>query len=200
MLTDADGDGRHSSGDGVGRGHHDPAAVLDFWFAPGKEMSWFGADPSLDAEIARRFAGSVEAARRRQLDGWAATPDGALALCLLLDQFPRNTWRGSPRAFACDVEARRVAAEAIAAGHDRAVPPRRRLFFYLPYEHSEDLADQERCLTLMRALGDAEQLLWAERHYAVIARFGRFPHRNVILGRESSVEEIAFLREPGSTF
>jgi uncharacterized protein (DUF924 family) len=200
MLTDADGDGRHSSGDDAGRGRHDPAAVLAFWFAPGNEVRWFGADPGFDAEIARRFTASVEAARRRELDGWAATPDGALALCLLLDQFPRNIWRGTPRAYSCDDEARRVAADAIAAGHDRAVPPERRPFFYLPYEHSEDLADQERCVALMRGLNDREQLLWAERHHAVIARFGRFPHRNIILGRMSSPEELAFLGQPGSAF
>jgi uncharacterized protein (DUF924 family) len=200
MLTNADGDRRHSSGDETGRGHPAWADVLDFWFAPGNETRWFLADPGFDAEISRRFAGVVEMARPGELDHWATTPDGSLALCLLLDQFPRNIWRGTPRAYSCDDKARRIAAEAIAMGHDLAVPPGRRLFFYLPFEHSEDLADQERCLALMRGLNDSEQLHWAERHHAVIARFGRFPHRNEILGRASSGEEIAFLGQPGSAF
>lgn len=200
MLTDAEGDASHSSGDDTGRGRHDPAAVLAFWFAPGNEAQWFRADPSFDAEVARRFTASVEAASRRELDGWAATPDGSLALCLLLDQFPRNIWRETPRAFSCDDAARRIAAEAIAAGHDQVVPPERRLFFYLPFEHSENLADQERCLALMHKLEDREQLLWAERHHAVIARFGRFPHRNAVLGHTSSALELAFLAQPGSAF
>jgi uncharacterized protein (DUF924 family) len=200
MLTDVDGDGRHSSADGSGRGCHTPDDVLAFWFAPGNETRWFRADPAFDAEIGRRFAGLVDAARAGQLASWAATPDGSLALCVLLDQFPRNIWRGTPRAFACDAEARRVAADAIAAGHDRRVPTERRTFFYLPFEHSEDLTDQERCLALMRQLDDRDQLHWAERHHAVITRFGRFPHRNAILGRPSSPEESEFLGRPRSSF
>lgn len=200
MRTNADGERRHSSGDETGRGHPAPTDVLDFWFAPGNEARWFQASPDFDEQISRRFALLVEAARAGELDHWATMSDGSLALCLLLDQFPRNIWRGTPRAFSCDEAARRVAAGAIAVGHDLAVPPGRRLFFYLPFEHSEDLADQERCLALMRGLNDSEQLHWAERHHAVIARFGRFPHRNAILGRASSPEEVAFLGQPGSTF
>lgn len=200
MLTDVDGDGPHSSEEGGGRGRPSPADVLAFWFAPGNEVRWFDTDPAFDAEIARRYAALVEAACSGELAGWAATPDGSLALCVLLDQFPRNIWRGTPRAFACDAEARRVASNAIAAGHDRTVPAERRLFFYLPFEHSEDLADQERCLALMRGLDDRDQLHWAERHHAVIVRFGRFPHRNAILGRPSSAEESEFLCRPDSSF
>jgi uncharacterized protein (DUF924 family) len=174
--------------------------VLDFWFAPGNEARWFRSDPTFDAEISSRYAALVEAAKAGRLHDWTATPDGSLALCLLLDQFPRNIWRGTPQAYSCDERARQVVIDAIARGHDRAVPVGRRLFFYLPFEHSEDLADQERCLDLMRGLNDREQLQWAERHHAVIARFGRFPHRNRILGRESSPEEIEFLGQPGSSF
>ena len=200
MLTDAEGDASHSSGDDTGRGRHDPAAVLAFWFAPGNEVRWFRADPSFDAAIARRFTASVEAASRRELDGWAARPDGSLALCLLLDQFPRNIWRGTPRAFSCDAMARAVAGAALAAGHDRDLTPAQRHFLFLPFEHSENLADQERCVALMHDLGDAEMLDYAQRHRDVIARFGRFPHRNAILGRQSSPAEIEFLQQPGSSF
>jgi uncharacterized protein (DUF924 family) len=174
--------------------------VLSFWFAPGGRERWFERDPALDAEIARRFAPLVEEAAAGRLDALAGEPRGALALCVLLDQFPRDIWRGTPRAFACDEAARRVAGRAVAAGLDRGLPPEERLFLYLPFEHSESLADQERSVALMVGLGDAEWLDYAVRHRDVVARFGRFPHRNAILGRASTPEEEAFLREPGSSF
>ncbi|MFO1049475.1 MAG: DUF924 family protein [Geminicoccaceae bacterium] len=182
------------------RGRHDRGDVLEFWFASGNEERWFKADPEFDRDIADRFAGLVGLARGGALTDWAATADGALAMCLLLDQFPRNIWRGTPGAFSCDERAREVAAAAILAGHDRAVAAPGRMFFYLPFEHSEDLAHQEHCLELMRGLDDPELLHWAQRHHAVIAQFGRFPHRNAILGRESTDAETEFLQQPGSSF
>jgi len=201
MLTDDEGDRPHSSGGGPGRGEGGtPEDVLAFWFAPGSERRWFEVDPDFDVEIAARFGALVETARGGHLAPWNASAPGSLALCLLLDQFPRNLWRGTPCAYSCDPAARAVAAAAIAAGHDLALPVNHRFFLYLPFEHSEDLADQERCVALMRTLDDADQLDWAERHLAVIARFGRFPHRNAILGRTNSEEEAWFLTQPGSTF
>lgn len=189
-----------------------PATIHAFWFGPAADEDeddviierqsalWWKKQPEVDAAIRARFAPLVGRAAVGELDAWLGGLRGRLALILLTDQFPRNIWRGTPRAFACDAEARRVAANAIAAGHDRAVPAEHRLFFYLPFEHSEDLADQERSLALMRGLDDRDQLHWAERHHAVIARFGRFPHRNAILGRQSSAEESEFLCRPGSSF
>jgi len=174
--------------------------ILAFWFAPATVRRWFASDAQLDARIRRQFAPLIEQALTGRLAAWADTPLGALALCLLLDQFPRNAWRGSPRAFGCDHEARRVAAAAIAAGHDLMLRAEERFFLYLPFEHSESLADQARCLALMAGLGNTEWLEYARRHHAVIARFGRFPHRNAVLGRTSTPAEIAFLSEPGSSF
>ena len=176
------------------------AEILEFWFGEGARERWFGGGPELDALIRDRFAATIEAAAAGALDHWVASPDGAVALCVLLDQFPRNAWRGMPRAFACDAKARRIAATVIAAGHDRRLPPEQRLFLYLPFEHSEELADQERCCALMAGLGDASWLDYAQRHHAIVVRFGRFPHRNAILGRISTPEEVAFLLEPGSSF
>ena len=200
MLTDHEAGGGDSSGGAPGRGAAAPGDVLAFWFAPGMACRWFAADQTLDEELTRRFTPLVEAALAGRRDRWAETADGALALCLVLDQFPRHIWRGTPRAFSCDARAREVAKAALAAGHDRALPADRRLFFYLPFEHSEDCADQERCMALMASLDDPELLAYARRHRDIVARFGRFPHRNAILGRESTVEELAFLAEPGSSF
>lgn len=174
--------------------------ILAFWFAPATAGRWFVAEPQFDTEIRQRFAPLIEEAAAGGLAAWAETPRGALALCLLLDQFPRNVWRGTARAFDCDPMARRVAEAALAAGHDQALWPEERLFLYLPFEHSESRADQARCVALMSALGNPEWLDYAHRHHAVIARFGRFPHRNASLGRASTPDEAAFLREPGSSF
>lgn len=174
--------------------------VVAFWFAPGMSERWFKPDPVLDAEISRRFCALVERARAGEFADWVYSARGALALCLLLDQFPRNIWRGTPRAFSCDVMAREVAGVALAAGLDRRLTDAQRTFLYLPFEHSEDLADQERCLALMARLPDPEQLDYARRHHAIIARFGRFPHRNFVLGRGNTAEEDLFLQQPGSSF
>jgi uncharacterized protein (DUF924 family) len=175
-------------------------AVIGYWFAPGQQDRWFAADPGFDGEIRARFLPLVERAAAGELGAWAGSAEGSLALCLLLDQFPRNIWRGTARAFACDRLARDVARAALAAGHDRDLPPDRRPFLYLPFEHSEDLADQDRCVELMRQLGDPQMLDYAQRHRDIVARFGRFPHRNAILGRPSRAEETHFLQQPGSSF
>ncbi len=184
------------------------ADILDFWFdnPPTDAMReiWFKNDPAFDAEIRRRFQGDVDAAREGTRDDWARTARGALALLLLLDQFARNLYRGEALAFAGDARAHRVAEGAIAAGFDLAHAPIARVFFYLPFEHSEDLSDQDRALALFERLPPApwrdRTLEFARRHRDIVRRFGRFPHRNPALGRTSTPEEIEFLKEPGSSF
>ena len=172
--------------------------VLAFWRAagPGK---WFKKDDAFDAEIKARFLASVEAAAEGHLAAWETTSEGALALLILLDQFPRNIFRGSARAFAADPLARAVAHRAIGRGFDQRVPASERLFFHLPFEHSENLADQERAVALIGALENADLLKWAELHADIIRRFGRFPHRNSVLGRATTPEEQAFLDGGGFT-
>jgi len=172
--------------------------VLAFWFDPARREAWFKPTPGFDAEIRERFRDIVEAAGSGAFDDWADGPEGALAL--LIHQFPRNIFRGTPEAYAFDEKARALADDALARGHDQKVPRERRLFFYLPFEHSEAMADQERSVALFEALGDPDYLDHAERHRTVVERFGRFPHRNPILGRISTPEEQAFLEEPGSSF
>ncbi|HET6468179.1 MAG TPA: DUF924 family protein [Geminicoccaceae bacterium] len=174
--------------------------VLDFWFGERASALWFEKDPAFDAEIRERFLALVEAAAAGAHDDWLETPEGALALVVLLDQFPRNMHRGRPAAFAHDARAREVAAAALARGHDRALPAAQRSFLYLPFEHSEDLVDQDRSVALFRALGDPVGLDYAVRHREIVARFGRFPHRNAILGRASTPEEEVFLEGPQSSF
>jgi uncharacterized protein (DUF924 family) len=170
--------------------------ILAFWRAAGPDQ-WFEHDAAFDAEIRGKFLGAHEAAAAGKLDDWQATPDGTLALLLLLDQFPRNMFRGEARAFATDAAARAFANRAVAGGADRrfALPERR--FFYLPLMHSENLADQERCIALCREAGDAEGVAYAEGHADVIRRFGRFPHRNPALGRATTQQEQAFLDAGG---
>ncbi len=192
----------------------DPArawALLEFWFGmPGTpecdrhRAVWFKPDPAFDAALRDGFYADHIAAVAGGCAGWEGACDTALALVLLLDQLPRNLNRGSADAFACDAEARAVASRAIANGFDHALPPVRRSFVYLPFEHSEDLADQERSLLLFASLPPGEYrdraLDSARRHHVIIARFGRFPHRNRALGRRSTLAEAAFLQEPGSSF
>ena len=170
----------------------EPADVLAFWRAAGPKK-WFAKNDAFDAEIRTRFLPTYEAAARGALSDWEQTPDGALALTIVLDQFPRNMFRGDARTFAADPLARAVADRALARGHDQPFAPSERTFFYLPFEHSEDLADQERCVELNRVHGDADGLKWAELHADIIRRFGRFPHRNKVLGRATTPEEQAFL-------
>lgn len=178
-----------------------PAAadIVAFWRDAGA-AKWFSKNAGFDAEIAERFEAVHHAAARGEIAHWAESWEGALALLLLLDQFPRNIWRGSAHAFATDPLARAIANAALAARHDAAAPADLRLFFYLPFEHSEALEDQEQCIALCRAL-DAESETdwtnWAVMHRDIIARFTRFPHRNTCLGRVSTAEEQAFLDAGG---
>ena len=169
-----------------------PQAVLSFWRDAGPDK-WFKKNDAFDQDIRRGFLETYEAAAAGTLGAWEATPDGALALVIVLDQFPRNMFRGTARAFAADPLARAVADRALARGFDRAMAQADRQFFYLPFEHSEMLADQERCCDLFRATGDAELVKWAELHADIIRRFGRFPHRNAALGRATTAAEQAFL-------
>jgi uncharacterized protein (DUF924 family) len=173
-----------------------PSDVAMFWIKAGPK-AWFKKSKAFDAEIRGRFEALHHAAARGELDGWAQTADGALALLLLLDQFPRNLFRGSPHAFATDPLARKTARKAVERGFDRQVDPELRQFFYLPFEHSEHLADQDRGVALCAASGDAELLKWATLHRDIIARFGRFPHRNACLARETTDDERAFLNSGG---
>lgn len=170
--------------------------VLAFWRAAGPER-WFEPDDAFDAAIREWFAATYEDAAAGLLSVWENSPEGALALVIVLDQFPRNMFRHSARSYAADPLAREITRRAIAKGFDQRFPVPERSFFYLPFEHSEELADQERAVALMRATGDADLLKWAELHADIVRRFGRFPHRNAILGRTATPEEQAFLDSGG---
>jgi uncharacterized protein (DUF924 family) len=169
-----------------------PGAVLAFWREAGPKK-WYAKDATFDDDIRARFLATYEAAAAGRLSAWEENPDGALALIITLDQFPRNIFRGDARTYAADPLARAVADRAIARGFDKKFAVPERTFFYLPFEHSENLADQERCVDLNRATGDADALKWAELHADIIRRFGRFPHRNAVLGRVTTPDEQAFL-------
>lgn len=171
--------------------------VLAFWKEAGPAL-WFAKDAAFDQRFRERFLLDHEAAARGELTHWQSTPEGSLALILLLDQFPRNAFRDTERMYATDASARRAASLALAAGYDRSFPLELRKFFVLPFAHSEDLADQERAVALARRLG-AEDLAHAEHHRDIVRRFGRFPHRNRILGRPSTAEETAYLANGGYT-
>jgi uncharacterized protein (DUF924 family) len=187
-----------------------PGPVLDFWFSERARPLWFEKDAAFDAEIRSRFGAAVGQAQSGGFQDWRRHGEGALALLILLDQMPRNIHRCSPLAFASDALALEVAEGAIAAGHDRGFAFPQRRFFYLPHEHSEDWAVQARSLELFSALAAEaaaehraeaeEQLDYARRHAEIIARFGRYPHRNAALGRECTAEELAFLAGPDSSF
>jgi uncharacterized protein (DUF924 family) len=177
----------------------DPAAVIGFWLDAGPRL-WFARDAHFDRACRTHLLESHHAASRGELDGWAASADGALALVIVLDQVPRNVFRDSAHAWATDGLARRHAAHAIGVGHDLEVVLALRMFFYLPFEHSESLDDQRRSLELHRRLPGPDADGWAIRHHDVIARFGRFPHRNRALGRENTQEETAWLASGGAGF
>jgi uncharacterized protein (DUF924 family) len=177
-----------------------PETVLHFWFNDLAPKDWFVKNEDLDTRIAERFAGLHLALSREVGEAWRATPDARLALVIVFDQFPRNIYRGSPLAFATDGLALKEAKAALAVGADKSVDESRRAFFYMPFEHAEDMDEQERCVALFEALGDENYLDYAHRHLDVIKRFGRFPHRNPILGRTSTPEEKAYLAEPGAGF
>ena len=171
-------------------------ALVDFWRGAGP-AGWFGKDPEFDRRFRERFLASHEAAARGELTDWPTTATGALALLLLLDQFPRNAFRGTPRMYATDALAREIATDALDAGYDGAFETEMRPFFYLPFAHSEDLADQIRSVALAaRHLGEPG-LSHAQRHHDIVLRFGRFPHRNPILGRRMTPEEQRFLDDGG---
>jgi uncharacterized protein (DUF924 family) len=169
-----------------------PDQILAFWRAAGPDK-WFETDDVFDGEIRARFAPTYEAAARGALDHWPESTHGTLALLILLDQFPRNLFRGEARAYATDAQARAIAEGALDRGIDREFPAEERQFFYLPFMHSENLADQERCIALYGSSADAEGLRHAEIHEDIIRRFGRFPHRNRALGRTTTPDEQAFL-------
>lgn len=169
--------------------------VLDFWRDAGARK-WFAKDPDFDRRFRARFLDLHLSAARRECDAWPASAEGALALVILLDQFPRNAFRGTAHMYATDGLARHFARRAIAAGADGEVEAELRAFFYLPFEHSEELADQRLSVELHRRIG-RPWLGHAERHLRVIERFGRFPHRNPLLGRETTAEERAFLEQGG---
>jgi uncharacterized protein (DUF924 family) len=187
--------------------NHRAEDVLAFWFGQGAEYGqrhkrWFEKQPGFDAEVRQRFLGLHEQLARER--AWLDSPRGRLARILVLDQFPRNMFRGTPRAFATDPLALNTARLAVQRGDDQALLPVERLFVYLPFEHSEALEDQERACELTKPLAafpeTDDAYRYALAHRDVIARFGRFPHRNSILGRASTAEEIDFLKQPGSSF
>jgi uncharacterized protein (DUF924 family) len=177
-----------------------PEEVLTFWFEDCSWEDWFTKSDAFDATLRARFAANHAAAAAGDLDGWAETPAGRLALLIVLDQFSRNLHRDDARAFAQDEAALVVARRALAAGDHARAPAEHCLFLYLPFEHSETMADQKLCGALYAGLGNAEWVDYAYRHEVIIARFGRFPHRNAVLGRESTPEELEFLTQPGSSF
>ncbi len=174
--------------------------VLSFWFEQNGPEQWWTRDPRFDAAIRSRFGALHGRAVLGELDGWRDTPDGRLAEIVVLDQFSRNLYRGDPRAFGADGMALALAQEAVRIGADQAVPPVKRPFFYMPYQHSESPRIHEVAVALFEGLADPETLDFERRHKAIIDRFGRYPHRNQSLGRASTAEEIAFLKEPGSSF
>ena len=191
--------------------HEDWQDVLDFWFgAPDSSQygqaraEWFLKSDAFDAAIRTRFASTHEGALRGDLAHWRVRPLSALALVIVLDQFPRNMYRGTARAFAADMLALDVARHMVAQGYDQALKPLERHFVYLPFEHAEDRAMQRESVRLFETLRDdpesAEAIDYAYRHRDIIERFGRFPHRNAILGRSSTSEEVEFLQQPGSSF
>lgn len=197
----------------------DAEAVLDFWFGhsgPATDVAgrqsalWFGKSPDADRAVTERFAVTLADARAGRLESWVATPRGRLALVIVLDQFPHHVHRGQPQAFASDAQALALSLAALDLEEDRALAPIERVFLYLPLEHAESLVLQNRSVALFEALASEASteerplfenfLNYARRHRDVVARFGRFPHRNEILGRVSSAEEIEFLKQPGSRF
>ena len=173
-----------------------PADVAAFWFAPDVRPLWFAATPAFDAALRARFPSTYQAAAADRLTDWETTAEGALALVIVLDQFPLNRFRGQPESFATEAAARAVADRAIARSFDQALPPEQRQFLYLPFMHGEALADQERSVRLYQQPGLEEALRFARHHRDLMVRFSRFPHRNAILGRLSTPEERAYLASP----
>lgn len=206
-MSNSEQAGKHGNATQAGGSSDEPVtpeSVLAFWFRDGNDALWFDVSPAFDDEIRRRFEGTVLAAQGGRLAHWQESAAGALALIVVLDQFPRNLYRGTPRAYAGDARALEVAERAMASGFDRDVPGRMRQFFYLPFQHDENLENQERSVALFQRLRDEasdmtpgelqEHVEYALRYREIIRRFGRFPHRNAILGRPSSADELSFLQ------
>jgi len=170
-----------------------PHELIDFWFSKPVRRLWFDSTPEFDRQIRERFLTTFEAAAAGELDAWQETPAGVLALVIALDQFPLNMFRGEARSFSTEAQARGIAAAAIERGFDEPLDDDQKAFLYLPFMHSESADDQARSVELFEAAGLTDNLKWARHHRDIIARFGRFPHRNAILGRESTSEEIAYL-------
>jgi len=177
-----------------------PLPILHFWFTELTPKQHFAKDAAVDEAIRTRFGATLEAATRCELFGWRATPEGRLAEVVVLDQFSRNVYRDTPRAFAQDALALALAQELVACRGDRSLPEAQRVFAYMPYMHSESALVHTQAVALFTQLGIQDNLNFELRHKAIIDRFGRFPHRNAILGRASTAEELAFLQEPGSSF
>lgn len=188
----------------------DPGSIIEFWFSRHARELWFAKDASFDEEIRIRFGAAIHAAQLGEFEGWRETEGGALALLILLDQMSRNIYRGQAKAFLGDARALRIAEEALRRGYDKALGVVQQRFFYLPFEHAEDMANQDRAIQLFtqardeasgqdRAMAE-EQLDYAHRHRDIIKRFGRYPHRNAALGRPSTEAETEFLKGPDSSF
>jgi uncharacterized protein (DUF924 family) len=175
---------------------HDIQDVLEYWYSPNLSKHWFASTPALDDEIRQRYEALWRRAANGELDAWSDTPDGALALAIVLDQLPLNMYRDKPLAFATEQRAVAVARQAVARGDDQRLPRERVQFLYLPLMHSEKLADQDQSVALFERAGLTDNLRFAEHHRDIVRRFGRFPHRNAILGRDSTPEELAYLASP----
>ncbi|GAL32718.1 protein of unknown function DUF924 [Vibrio maritimus] len=174
--------------------------VFDFWFQELSPKDWFAGDKALDDVIAQRFGTLHEQARQGELYYWRSSAEGKLAEVIVLDQFSRNLHRGTPESFASDAMALALAQEAVAGGADERLTPEQRTFLYMPYMHSESLKIHEEAVRLFKSNGIENNLDFEYRHKAIIERFGRYPHRNKILGRASTLDEIEFLKQPGSSF
>lgn len=186
---------------------HECQNILDFWFLPknhpsygSKRLEWFKKDPDFDVSISQNFGAVFAQAENGDLLHWADSKEGSLALILLFDQFPRNMFRDAARAFATDGKAREIARHMISRDYFDALPDFQKTFAALPFEHSESPTDQDYSVKLFKSFGDEEAILYAVRHQEIIKKFGRFPHRNESLNRPSTVEEIVFLKQPGSSF
>ena len=179
---------------------HTADDVLNFWFSERIKPLWFKKNTEFDREIERRFFNTYQSAKAGELDRWRNNSRNILALVILLDQFPRNMFRNTPQAFATDKQAVELAKYAVDNGYERDLSPEERSFLYMPLMHSEDEEEQEKCVELFTKLGREKNLKFAIEHQEIINRFGRFPHRNEILGRESTLEEKEFLTQPGSSF
>ena len=170
--------------------------LLDFWFSPESRERWFNATPEFDAQLRTAYEGLWQQGRAGMLPDWEATPEGALALVILLDQLPLNMFRDQPESFTTEALSREVAGRAIERGFDTGHANEQKVFLYMPFMHSESLADQDRSVELFEQAGLADNAEWAAHHRDIVRRFGRFPHRNVILGRDSTPEELDWLASP----